>query len=649
MIRRCFALILAPWLLSGCLYHVRENTDAKVSDLAAHPFDLAPSQVTDPAAPTRSAPTKDKEGDPKAPSAAAKGPQLDIQTTAYMESVAEQRPDVNVRLKIPDSVPGAETEAIKKMPLNPEERRAEIKKLYPELPPLPEEPVPLPGPDGHPYTLACLQQLAAENSPVLRQVASDVLAAKGNLIQAAAYPNPTVGPEFDASNDNSTAGAWGGFIDQVIKTAGKLRLQTAAARKALEIAELTLRRARSDLSTQVRNAYYGLLVAKETVRVNKGLSQFTDEVYRVQVNLLDNGFGAPYEPAGLRAQVYTARLAYVQAIATYVYAWKTLVTTIGLRQLPLSEVAGRIDALIPYYNYDTLAAHVATHHTDTLIAKTGIAMAQYNLKFAQVTPIPDVDVHVGVVKDYALLPKGTYVYSTLGFPLPIWDQNKGNIMAAEGALVRATEQCHTAEQNLMNNLATAFTGYKTNLDGLEYYRKYILPDQVRVYKGIFERRFIDQAVGFTDLVSAQQTLAADVSTYLTILSGLWTSVVSVADLLQTDDLFQLGKPLMLEPLPDLEHLPPLPCCHGCAAGHCAADNCAAGHCAAGHTGADPGPTHNVPSPPAVSEVHAFTTSWQAAASGGKAAWRAPASLPDQLLEPPPPPPGGKTASGGSTP
>ena len=51
---------------------------------------------------------------------------------------------------------------------------------------------------------------------------------------------------------------------------------------------------------------------------------------------------AAYEPAALRAQAYTARLAYKQSIASYIYNWKQLVAIVGLRQLPLSEVAGRL-------------------------------------------------------------------------------------------------------------------------------------------------------------------------------------------------------------------------------------------------------------------------------------------------------------------
>ena len=324
---------------------------------------------------------------------------MDVQTVAWLESgqpanqpskpAAERHLDLN----IPPEIPGSEARRLE-LPKEPAAKQREIERLFPALPPLPAEPIPLPGPNGRPYTLADLQQIAAANSPQLRQAASDVEAARGNMIQANAYPNPTVSYQFTPSNNGSTPGADGFGIDQTIKTGGKLRLQTAAAEMALHNAELALRRARSDLATQVRNAYFAVLVAKETVRVNRALAHFTDEVYRLQADLLAGGFAAPYEPAALRAQAYSARLAYRQAIQTYIYAWKQLVATINVRQLPLSEVAGRVDSAIPYYDYDAILAYVLRNHTDVLTARNGIDKARYNLKLAQVTPVPDVDVNM---------------------------------------------------------------------------------------------------------------------------------------------------------------------------------------------------------------------------------------------------------------
>jgi len=64
-----------------------------------------------------------------------------------------------------------------------------------------------------------------------------------------------------------------------------------------------------------------------------------------------------------------------------------------------------------------------------------------------------------------------------------------------------------------------------------------------------------------------------VSSYLAILGTLWTSVVSVADVLQTDDLFQAAQVRELPPLPDLDSLPAWPCCHECPPGGQATSDC----------------------------------------------------------------------------
>jgi cobalt-zinc-cadmium efflux system outer membrane protein len=564
-LRRRLLPLVGLFLSTGCLYHAREAADANVREIAARPFDLLPDQLRDKTGGGSNKSGTDPgkmtpPGDARKQQPVAPGVPTDVQTTAFM-AAQDKQPALTYQLTVPGAVPGAETPPIV-MPADPAGRLEALRKLYTPLAPLPEEVKPLPGPNGQPYTLTDFQRIAAENSPTLRQAAFDVQTAKGNMIQAATYANPTVSIQEQASNNNSLGGAVGFSVDQVITTFGKQRLATAAAKKALDNAELALKRSRSDLSTAVRNAYYALLVARETMRVTRAMSVLTDEVYRVQLGYTERGgLAASYEPAALRAQAYAARLAYIQAIATYQYSWKQLVATIGVRQLPISEVAGRIDAVIPYYDFDQVLAQTLNTHTDVLTARNGIPLNNYNLKLARITPYPNFDVNVGMFKDRALFPIGTYHTFSLSAPVAIWDQNRGNILAAEGAVGRALEEPHRVEMVITNGLASAYTNYRTNLDAVEYYRRYILPDQVRAYRGVLLRRQVDINAQFGDLVTAQQALATSVTTYLGLLGTLWSSVISVADYLQTDDLFQTSTPIPLPGLPDLEHLPALPCCH----------------------------------------------------------------------------------------
>jgi cobalt-zinc-cadmium efflux system outer membrane protein len=565
MSRPRLLLLSGLLLVGGCLWPVQEKTDRTVLELASRPYDRAPAL---PAEATRVMPPADEKAAPaeRAKPVAVSVP-TDVQTTALMEAAqAPEKPPLALpeyKLTIPPDLPGAETPLLPRLDkLTPEQRERTVRELYPELPPLPAEPTPLPGPHGRPYTLADLQKLAAENSPTLRQAAADVQAAEGALVQARTWTNPTLSYMAQPTNNNSNAGAQGIGVDQPIRTFGKQKMQVAAAQKDLDNAVLALKRARSDLATNVRNAYYGVLVAVETVRVTRALARFTDEIYRWNTGYLASRIAAPYEPAALRSQSYLTRLAYQQAIYGHVAAWKTLVATLGLHQLPLTEVAGRIDRLIPYYDYDAVLTHALRNHTDVLTAANGVEKARYNLKLAQITPYPDLDVNIGFWKESTIPPFTLFYAVTVGFPLPIWDQNRGNIISAQAALARAVEESHRVEMALTNTLATNYMNYQNNLKALEYYRRNILPDQVRYYRGVFERRQADINASPSDLVTAQQALATNVQAYLGILGSLWTSVVSVADLLQTDDLFQLSTPKELPVLPDLEHMPRWLCPHG---------------------------------------------------------------------------------------
>jgi len=582
MFRGRLLLLASLLLLSGCRGGpVVQETDRILLELASRPFDPAPPESSAPNGDRKEKgketgeqlppPRHASEGKAAATPVPESEPEADIHTVALLQAEKPAGVRPKYELTIPPNIPGSEAPPLPDFrKMSPEQKQRALQQLYPELPPLPDEPIPLPGPNGQAYTLADLQKLAVENSPTLRQAVADVKAAEGALIQAKTYQNPTIAYQASPTNNNSNAGAQGGYIDQPLRMWGKMKLSVAAAQKDLDNAQLALRRARSDLSTNVRNAYFSLIVAKETMRVNRALVRLTEEIYRLYISYLAAGVVAPYEPAPLRASAYTSRLAYQQSIYAYIAAWKTLVATLGLPQLPLTEVSGRVDRLIPYYDYDKVLAYVLANHTDVLTARNSVQKAQYNLQLARITPCPDIDLLGAVWKESTIPPYVIFYQAQVVFPIPIWDRNRGNIISAQAALIRAVEETHRVENALTNTLAANFSNYQSNLKALEYYRRYILPDQVRYYRGVFERRHVDPTASSIDLlanlVTAQQALATNVQNYLGILGALWSAVVSVADLIQTPDLFQLATPRELPELPNLDQMPQWLCPHHRLAG-----------------------------------------------------------------------------------
>ena len=115
------------------------------------------------------------------------------------------------------------------------------------------------GPDGKPYSLSDLQKIGLTSSPKIKQAVAAVAAARGAAIQAGLYPNPDFGYEGDTMQTMGTAGYQGGYIQQTIVTASKLPTARQAALMDVRITELSLRKAETDLSREVRNGYFASL------------------------------------------------------------------------------------------------------------------------------------------------------------------------------------------------------------------------------------------------------------------------------------------------------------------------------------------------------------------------------------------------------
>jgi cobalt-zinc-cadmium efflux system outer membrane protein len=221
-----------------------------------------------------------------------------------------------------------------------------------------------------------------------------------------------------------------------------------------------------------------------------------------------------------------------------------------------------------------------------LTAENTFIKAQYNLKLARQTVVPDVDVRLMLQKDYTGTPFNIDPSVQVYFPLPVWDRNQGGIIQAQGNLVNSSEEAHRIRDDLTTRLADAFERYNTNRVLLSYYRDQILPDLVRAYRGLYQRYQTEMAPGaalpgalappaaatsppqFADVVVGQQNLAAAVVTYVATLGQAWQAVVDVADLLQTDDIYRVEDKVFptecLAPLPDIGTLPTLPCEHPCS-------------------------------------------------------------------------------------
>ena len=352
-------------------------------------------------------------------------------------------------LQIPGDLPGSEAPPIRLPAWNPRQpqpdRRVEIERLYRPLPELPATVQPVPG--TAPLSLAQLQDMALQQSPEVHQAMADVQAARGAAIQAGALPNPTISFQEDNVNTGGTAGYQGVGISQTIPTGGKLAMARRAANVEVQNAELTLRRTRNELATQVRSNYYAVLVARERIKVNRALSEFAENVYRAQIGRTKTGQAAPYEPLQLRVLVLQARTQLIQSQNEYVAAWRRLAATLSMPDMQPVELVGDVNISVPNLDQQAAWKWILDHHTNLIIAQNGVEKSQHLLRLAKITPwIPDISVDASIQHDNTTAPFGTAYNLHAGIPIPLFDRNRGNIMSAEAALMRACSRIQPSPQ-----------------------------------------------------------------------------------------------------------------------------------------------------------------------------------------------------------
>jgi outer membrane protein, heavy metal efflux system len=488
----------------------------------------------------------------------------DSQTTAVLAaanpgltpaSKIEAKPEQpgKTPFELPKGLPGSATPAITPPKFNTDTPSAEriraVEAVYPELKPVPESAVSKPSDSSGAISLADLQQMASQKSPALQRASAEVEAAYGQVVQAGLHPNPTIGYQGDqvqpglkipAGETFSGAGQQGGFVNQLIKTAGKLSLAQKVAGFDYINAVVAVRRTKVDVTATVRTHYFGVLVAQLGVEVNRSLAELADEVYRLQLKQVAAGEAAGYEPLQLYAQAEQARNALTQSENAYQAAWKQLVAAVGRPNLPLTPIAGKADAPAPNFDLTAVQQLMLEQHTDLLTARNHISQAQVNLTLQRRLPIPDLQTNT--YHQYDNLGQ-TYQFGIqLGMQLPISDRNQGGIRTAQAQIARASAELTTSQNELLGKLAEAFGRYNANRSIAERYRDKIIPSLTRGYRALVRRYQVEpEKVSFNDIVVAQQNLAQAMQAYLSALDAQWRAVVDVANIGQIDELYPEAK------------------------------------------------------------------------------------------------------------
>jgi cobalt-zinc-cadmium efflux system outer membrane protein len=384
-------------------------------------------------------------------------------------------------------------------------------------------------------TLADFESMALAGNPSIARAAALVQAARGNWVQVGLKPNPTVGYEGQQIGSGGLAEQHGVFVEQEIVRAGKLRLNREVAAYEVARAERELAAQRQRVLTDVRIAYYNVLIAQQQEQLGHELlgiaeqnAKLTNDLLRAQVVARPDLLQAKIESENARILAFNARNRRVTA-------WRTLTTTTGQPGMPLQLLRGDPASDLPRLEFGQVLDRLITASPEIAAAIANAERSRWALQRAEVQSVPNITLQ-GVVNviDNGIGGK-TDGNVLIGVPLPLWNKNQGAIIQAQSEVIAAQRAVEQTELDLQNRLAPVFERYSNALNQVRRYEETILP-AAQESLDLTRKSYGAEEIGFLGVLTAQRTYSQTRLSYLDSLRELRESAAQLEGFLLSGSL-----------------------------------------------------------------------------------------------------------------
>jgi cobalt-zinc-cadmium efflux system outer membrane protein len=384
-------------------------------------------------------------------------------------------------------------------------------------------------------SLSDLEAIALSQNPSLSRAYALVAAAKGAWVQAGLPPNPSLGYEGQQLGSGGLAEQHGVAIGQEIVTGGKLRLNRAVAQNRTEVAEQQFAAQRQRVLTDVRVAYYQVLVAQrqmdlaaELIRVSGEGKESVDALYKSrEVGRID------VLQAELEAE--QAQIALQSATYRHDAAWRSLTAVLGSPEFQRQPLQG--DPAVPAkeIEFEGALARLRSSSPEVSTALAELDRARFATDRARVEPIPNVSV-MGLInwQDNGIGGKSDGGVAVM-VPIALWDRNQGAIAQAEREVAAARQAINQVELGLQQRLAPVYETYADARNQVERYRKTILPAADEALK-LSHQMYGAGESNYIGVLTAQRTFAQTNSNYLEAALRLRTAEAVIEGMLLSGSL-----------------------------------------------------------------------------------------------------------------
>ncbi|MEY9361271.1 cobalt-zinc-cadmium efflux system outer membrane protein [Bradyrhizobium yuanmingense] len=341
---------------------------------------------------------------------------------------------------------------------------------------------------AHAQTLTMRSALsrALAASPRLTAAERDVGIATGQRIQAGALLNPELSYEQD---DSFGSGRYRGTrsaettlqISQAFELFGKREARIAAGAAGVEVAAIQRQAIRLEVLSETAIAFLSVLGAQRRIQILDEQIAAIDRLTPLLRRRVEAGASSPAETGRAEVASSLVKADRERFKATLASARRELAVLMGDPATKFGEVSGRLDTT---GRPPAFQAVVAAIDANPQLVRWTAVYAQRNaeLLLARLRPYPDVRIAAGWRRfnetgdDAARL--------TVSVPIPVFDQNQGNILSAQESLAKAKAEREANRNALIVIAGRAYDSLQGSLRELAVLRETAIPKAVEASEAI---------------------------------------------------------------------------------------------------------------------------------------------------------------------
>ncbi|RQO45154.1 TolC family protein [Pseudomonas sp. KBW05] len=358
---------------------------------------------------------------------------------------------------------------------------------------------------AQPLTLDSALQTAFANNSDLAAAQWEIDIAQGGRQQAGLVPNPVLSVDAeDTRRDTRTTSI---KLSQTLELGGKRGARIDVASRAQDAAALALEQRRNTLRADVIDSYYGALRAQERLDLAQRSLALAERGLVVANGRVTAGKTSPVEATRAQVQLSEIRLEFNRAQMGLTDAYRRLAASTGSATVAFQTVATQS---LPQLSAAQLLARLE-QTAELRMAELQILHSEASVGLEKAQRIPDLDVSIGSQYDAGARERVNLV--GVSMPLPLFNRNQGNVLAASRRADQARDLRNATELRLRTETRQALDLWQTANTEVRAFNQQILPAAQSAVDSA-TRGFEMGKFNFLDVLDAQRTLIAARTQYL---------------------------------------------------------------------------------------------------------------------------------------